>query len=41
MDTFGNIVKDKYSHLVYPQHNAQNTKSVQILTQLVVEIARE
>ena len=36
MDTFG-IVKDQYSHLVYPNDG----KPVKIVTYLFIEVARE
>ena len=35
------IVKDLYFHLVQPNMYALNNKSVEILTQLVITIARD
>ena len=45
MDTFGNIVKDQSSHLVYltwciSTYYAQNNRPMKILTQLVVKVTR-
>ena len=42
LDTFGNnIVKDQSSHLVYPNVCTKNNKSVNILIQLVIKVAKE